>query len=375
MSDVKHTNDLFGEKNFESFFERSLSGFLIADAQGIIIRSNTRLANWFNVKPADLSGKRFSDLLTIGGKIYYETHLWPLLRMQGFFDEVVVELNTSSGQKLRVLISGLECKNENDNPECIHYIISKATDRLQYEQNLQYAKTVAEKELLTEKENVLLREQLIAVLGHDLRNPIGAISMAIELLQHSFLNAENEQLLALLKRSSHRMTELISNIMDFARTRLGGGIKIKKQTIKLEPVLEQVAGELQLIFPKREIVKIYDIDEALYCDPHRIAQLLSNLIANALTHGSTSEPVYVKASGNNKMFKLAVCNSGEKIPVDLHERLFAPFTREGNRPSQNGLGLGLYISSEIAKAHNGTLTCTSTEEETCFTFEMALPDN
>ena len=371
MNDLRNTDDFFSQENFEYFFEQSLSGFLIADAKGIIVKSNKRFAGWVNASADELTGKRFSDMLSIGGKIYYETHLWPLLRMQGFFDEVVVELNNSSGNKLRVLINALECRDENNNPIAIHYIITKATDRLQYEQNLQYAKAITEKELQAEKENVLLREQLIAVLGHDLRNPLGAISMAIELLQEDvLLNADNAQLLAMLKRSSHRMAELINNIMDFARTRLGGNITIKKQDVNLQPVLEQIINELKIIFVKREIVSVFNITETVSCDPNRIAQLLSNLLANALTHGSPNAPVHIKATQLNGIFKLAVCNSGEKIPEELHERLFSPFTREGNRPSQNGLGLGLYISSEIARAHNGKIICTSTDEETCFTFEM-----
>ncbi len=370
MTGFQHNGGAASGENFEHFFEQSLNGFAIANPQGIIARTNTRLSNWVGVPAGELRGKRFSDLLTIAGRIYYETHLWPLLRIQGFFDEVLVELDHPSGQRLRVLVNGLECRDENNNPEVIYYTVAKATERLQYEQNLQYAKTVAEKELLAERENVLLREQLIAVLGHDLRNPLGAIGMVADILRQTSADEKNTELLAMLKRSSHRMTELVDNIMDFARTRLGEGIVINRQYTKLEPALHQVVNELRLIYPKKVIIEEFDIAEPVYCDHSRIAQLLSNLLANALTHGRQDAPVVVRAFHGNGLLKIAVCNSGAKIPEELQQRIFVPFTREGNRPSNNGLGLGLYISSEIARAHNATLTCTSTTEETCFTFEM-----
>jgi sigma-B regulation protein RsbU (phosphoserine phosphatase) len=371
MREAQHTGELISNEDLERFFEQSACGFLIADPQGIILRSNTKLSSWIGVAAGELKGKRFSDLLTIGGKIYYETHLWPLLRMQGFFDEVLVELNNSAGEKLRVLVNAIECRDKNNKPTVIHYTLSKASDRLQYEQNLQQAKMVAEKELLTEKEAVVLREQLIAVLGHDLRNPLSAITMAVELLQDSKLRPEDNVLLATLKRSSYRMAEIVANVMDFARTRLGEGLIITRQDVLLEPILQQVVEELKLIFSEREIITVFELAEPVYCDPHRIAQLLSNLLANALTHGAVDKPVSIHALHKNGIFELSIINSGTPIPEILHQRLFTPFTREGDRQSQNGLGLGLYISAEIARAHNATLTCTSNIDETKFTFHMA----
>ncbi len=357
------------QESFEDFFEQSLCGFLIADTQGFIVRANTKIVAWVGCGMGELEGKRFSDLLTIGGKIYYETHLWPLLRMQGFFDEVVLELNSATGQKLRVMVNAFERRDKDDKPFFIRYTILKASDRLQYEQNLHQAKTIAEKEVIRQRDMVALREQLIAVLGHDLRNPLSAVSIAIELMTSS-QSAHNPILLATLKRSSSRMMELINNIVDFARTRLGEGIVITKQKTVLEPVLQQVVDELRLVFPKKEVFILFKITEPVNCDSHRIAQLLSNLGANALKYGAPNTPVHIQAFHNNGNLELSVTNNGTPIPADLHEHLFAPFTREISRPSQHGLGLGLYISSEIARAHNATLSFTSNARETCFNFRI-----
>ena len=361
------TNNL--QENFENFFESPLCGFVIADAQGIILRANKKVAGWVGYNTNELKGKRFLDLLAVGGKIYYETHLWPLLRMQGFFDEVVLELRGSTGQRLRVMVNAFENRDKNEQPCFIRYTILKASDRLQYEQNLHEAKKTAEKELIIHKETVNLREQLIAVLGHDLRNPLSAITIAVGILTLSLVERE-ASLIEIIKKSTLRMSELVDNVMDFARTRLGEGIILTKQNIMLEPLLLQVINELQLAFPKREINVLFETTKPVNCDPNRISQLISNLLANALTHGSDDTSVQIHTYYKEGNFELSVTNNGEPIPLDMHQYLFAPFTRETSRSSQQGLGLGLYISSEIAKAHNGTISCTSTADETCFTFRI-----
>ena len=101
--------------------------------------------------------------------------------------------------------------------------------------------------------------------------------------------------------------------------------------------------------------------------------MVSNLVANALTHGAADSPVFVRASQSPVMFELSVANAGEPIPPQMMQDLFKPFVRASAKPSQQGLGLGLYICSEIAKAHGGTLDATSTPQETRFTFRMPLP--
>jgi sigma-B regulation protein RsbU (phosphoserine phosphatase) len=161
------------QEDFEDFFANALCGFLTTNTKGEILRGNSRLAKWLGCATEDLKGMRFPELLTIGGKIYCETHLFPLLRMQGFFDEVAVELACQGGERLPVLVNACECRDQNGKPQFIRLTIYKATNRLLYEENLRYARTVAEAKLADEQAISVLREQFIAVLGHDLRNPLG----------------------------------------------------------------------------------------------------------------------------------------------------------------------------------------------------------
>ena len=100
--------------------------------------------------------------------------------MQGFFDEILIELGATSVKKVKIFINAKESLVKEDGSKLIYYTLVQASDRMQYEQNLQYAKRIAENDLEVERKNLILREQLIAVLGHDLRNPLGAITMTVE---------------------------------------------------------------------------------------------------------------------------------------------------------------------------------------------------
>ena len=365
------TNDFsYTQENFEDFFANSLSGHVIANAEGEILRINQRLADWLGCDPPTAVGQRFSDILTIGGKIYYETHLWPLLRMQGFFEEVALELGCANNQKLQVLVNAYERRDEKNIPKFIRLTVFKATDRRIYEQNLREAKVAAEMNLSNAIQLSSLREQFIAVLGHDLRNPLGAIITGISLLGMENLEPDQAKVVQVISRSAQRMNELINNVMDFARARLGGGMILNKRPVLLTPILAHVVDELKIIWQRREINTDYGIDQLVVCDPHRVAQLFSNLLANAITHGAQDKPVYVKAFLENEMFELSVTNSGTPIREDHIKKLFEPFTREDIRPSQQGLGLGLYIASEISRAHGGELIAASMEDETRFTFRF-----
>jgi signal transduction histidine kinase len=217
-----------------------------------------------------------------------------------------------------------------------------------------------------------LREQFIAVLGHDLRNPLASIKAGAELLGKGAGDAR--ETLRLMQGSVSRMLTLIDDIMDFARGRLGEGIAIGRGDVLLEPVLRQVIDELKGVASGRAIVTDIGVDSPIHCDAIRIGQLLSNLLANALTHGSSATPIHVAAHGSpDGGFELSVSNSGPPIPAASLEKLFQPFFRGEERSSRQGLGLGLYIASEIARAHGGTLTASSSPDRTTFTFHMPGP--
>jgi len=231
---------------------------------------------------------------------------------------------------------------------------------------------VSEEALLDERQSAELREQFIAVLGHDLRSPLAAIDAGATVLGKMPLGEQAKPVVALIRRSAARMAGLIDNVLDFARGRLSGGLSlVRAADAGLEGVLEQVIAEMRAVWPDRDVDAEIVLSRPVVCDSARIAQLFSNLLGNALTHGDPAGPVRVRARSGDDGFELSVANLGEPIPPETLAKLFQPFSRASGRPGQQGLGLGLYIASEIARAHGGSLEVASSAEETRFTFRMA----
>ncbi|MEB2518867.1 GAF domain-containing sensor histidine kinase [Pseudomonas sp. YuFO20] len=222
--------------------------------------------------------------------------------------------------------------------------------------------------LVNAHEHARLHEQFVAVLGHDLRTPLSAIRMSADLLETRATEKRSLNLIAAIRNSSTRMGALIENVLDFARGRMGGGIPVKRQLVDdLGRTLKLTLDEVQASHPEAKLTHDLDVPTGVYCDALRISQLLSNLLGNAVTHGSTAEPIRVQAHAEGNEMVISVSNQGAPIPPALMPLLFEPFTRSEAGQRGEGLGLGLYIAAQIATAHKGSLSVTSTlEAGTCF---------
>jgi signal transduction histidine kinase len=225
--------------------------------------------------------------------------------------------------------------------------------------------------LLEERATSELREQFIAVLGHDLRTPLRALSCFTELLVDRPTGPDAPETARFVREGVARMEHLIDNLTDLARGRHLGGISINRAAnAVLQPVLEEVIAEYRATYPKRSIDVTLSLRDPIACDRYRIGQLFANLLGNALAYGAPDQPVRVHAASDTQHFELWVANTGDPIPEAVRVRLFEPFYRSSISQNREGLGLGLYIAHQIAAAHDGTLTVTSTDEETRFTLRM-----
>jgi sigma-B regulation protein RsbU (phosphoserine phosphatase) len=393
QSQALHLEDL------EDLYENAPCGYLSFDPAGRLIKANLTFCRWMGFDQKELLGRKLHDFLNVSGRIFYETHFAPLLRMQGFFNEVALDFVSKAGSKIAVLANATERKSESGELQFTRVTIFLATDRRRYERELVDARTAAknahreiamlnadlesriaeavterlraEHGLVAEMEVSELREQFIAVLGHDLRNPLASVGGGLRLLAKESLSPRGEEIIRLLNDSVRRMSGLIDDVLDLARGRLGGGIGLNLSLAEtLEHYLTQVVAELQIAHPSVTIETSFAIGEPILCDIGRLGQLASNLLGNAITHGISSEPIKLHAETSEGMFVLWIANQGPPIPEAAMARLFQPFFRGDVRDSQQGLGLGLHIASEIAKAHRGTLTVTSSAEETRFTLRM-----
>jgi sigma-B regulation protein RsbU (phosphoserine phosphatase) len=380
------------QEDLEDLYENAPCGYLSLRADGRIAKANRTFCSWTGYALEELIGKRVHDLLNIAGRIFYETHFAPLLRMQGFFHEVALNLVKKNGESFPVLVNAAERIDADGTLQFIRLTVFNATDRRRYERELLNARNElkilsatlekrveeavaaqlrSDSALTLQREEAKLREQFIAVLGHDLRNPLASIAAGIRLIQKSALDERAQSVVLMTQKSVMRMAGLIDNVLDFARGRLGGGINLTLSTQPLEPTLHQVASELQSAHPESIIKTTFALTKPVMADPVRIGQLFSNLLGNALTYGTEGEPVTVVAK-TEEQFELTVCNKGSPIPPATMERLFSPFSRGEAGMNQQGLGLGLYIAFDIARAHGGTIDVTSTPELTCFRLRTPL---
>ena len=230
----------------------------------------------------------------------------------------------------------------------------------------------SEAALVAAKQAADLHGQFVAVLGHDLRNPLSAVQAGAKMLLGLGLDKRAANIATVIDRSAARMTGLIDNVLDFTRTRLGGGLDVNPaEDPGVEAMLDQVVTEMRTAHPDRVIDSDIHLPDPIVCDRTRIGQMFSNLLANAISHGDPAGPVRVRARSDGDVFELSVANHGAPIDPATVKRLFLPFERGADQPGSQGLGLGLYIASEIARAHGGSLEASSTAEETRFTFRMS----
>jgi signal transduction histidine kinase len=282
----------------------------------------------------------------------------PIITKQGTFFGTLCAIDTKPAQINRVEIIGM---------------FQLFSDLIAFHLHAQEELAIKEQQLIEAAQNADLRDKFIAILGHDIRNPVAAVLNVAELLLRMPVDDRVKKMATIVQRSTTRMRGLIENILDFARGHLGNGIKLELTDDQpLADFFSQIIEEHLAVSPNYKVEAVFELGRSFSVDGKRMAQLFANLLSNALTHGQQGETVQVLAKTDGQNFVLSVTNKGDKIEDQIKSKLFQPFYRGDIEPSQRGLGLGLYIASEIAKAHKGMLTVSSTDEFTCFTFSMEI---
>jgi signal transduction histidine kinase len=218
----------------------------------------------------------------------------------------------------------------------------------------------------------------LAVLGHDLRGPLSGIDMSAMLLAKPGLaDAARQQSAARIKRASRDMSRLITDLLEYTRTRLGPGIPIDRSACDLGPVCEASLEDIRAGNPEQQFLQRMSGDLNLQADAVRMQQALSNLLSNAVQHGNRQSPVTLTAEGEVDAIVLKVSNAGDAIPSDALQAIFEPLVRapnassEAHERSRTSLGLGLFIVREIVLAHGGAISVeSSTEGGTVFTIRL-----
>lgn len=219
------------------------------------------------------------------------------------------------------------------------------------------------------------KERFIGILGHDLRTPLNSISMSSHILRRQQLPEPEATAIARIESSAGRMSRMIDQVLDLTRSRLGGGIPVSPQYTDISTVSQTVIGELRSAHPTCEVR--WKADAAMnpwgMWDPDRLAQVVSNLVVNAITYGCAEGPVLVRLVDADQGVELEVHNAGRPIPSEFMPVLFDPFRRAAPAGTSRGegLGLGLFIANQIVLAHGGSIEVRSSAQEgTCFTVRL-----
>jgi sigma-B regulation protein RsbU (phosphoserine phosphatase) len=228
------------------------------------------------------------------------------------------------------------------------------------------------RERASAEDRALLAEQMIGIVSHDLRNPLSAILMGVRLLGRGDLPASKQRVLGHVASSAERARRLIEDLLDFTLARVGAGLTVVRKPTNIQELVATVVEELSLSFPERLITHDHSGPGKAEIDADRIAQILSNLVGNAMTYGAPQSPVTVRSKVSGSSLSISVHNLGPVIPPKKVASLFEPMVRGvPGTSAAKSVGLGLFIVREIARAHRGEVQVVSTARSgTTFTVTM-----
>ena len=366
---------------FDVLYDEAACGLALTEEDGTFLRVNSTLCRWLGRQPDELVGlRKLQELLTMGGRIFHQTHWAPLLQMQGSVAEVKLEIVHKDGRRLPMLMNAV--RGEHDGRKFHQVAIAVADDRNKYERELLRARTRAEELLALAQQSqrelqaaqaelsrqsaqaqdrALFAEQMIGIVSHDLRNPLSAIQMSAHVLGRGELSEQQSRVLERVHSSTRRAVRLVSDLLDFTQARLGRGMNTAPREIDLHATVAECIDELTSSFPSASFVHRRVGEGKSHADPDRIAQLVGNLVANAVAYGLQGRPITITSEVDTLGFSIVVQNEGDPIPPSLLPTLFEPMSRGEQIPSSTrSVGLGLFIVREIVRAHEGEVTVSST---------------
>jgi phosphoserine phosphatase RsbU/P len=365
----------------EDLYDYAACGLLVTDVDGTIRVVNDTFCQWTGHRRDALIGqRRLQDLLTMGGRIFHQTHWAPLLQMQGSVAEVKLDVIHASGEVKPMILNAVSRTTGN---VVRHEIAAfSAADRHRYEHELLLARRRAEelhtRSMATQRELVaaqaeldlqkkaaedraLFAEQMVGIVSHDLRNPLSVIQLSAALLQRAPLTKEALGRVEAILRATGRGARLIADLLDFTQARMGGGLRINPRRIDPHVVLAQAIEDLRLSHPGRELFHSITGTGECTADADRLTQLIGNLVSNAMTHGDPASPVTVSSAIDERELTIEVHNRGPVIAPEDLPRIFDAMTRGDASGVAQGVGLGLFIVREIAREHGGGASARSSK--------------
>ncbi|GMU07167.1 PAS domain-containing hybrid sensor histidine kinase/response regulator [Corallococcus caeni] len=364
------------EDSAEELYENAPCGYLSTSPDGRIIKVNQTFLTWTgHSREALLGGKRFSELLTVAGRIFHETHYAPLLQMQGFVHELSLELVCADGRPLPALINSVQKKDALGRPRFVRTTLFNMTERKRYERELLLSRRKAE-------QLAQAKAALLATLSHELRNPLNAITAATRLLGMTPLSDKQAKYLRILGSASGNLLALVNDILDWSKIE-AGRLSLEQREFSLRELLGDILNGQAARAEEKRLGLQTEFDErlpaSLLGDPVKLGQILTNLVSNALKFtekGGVKVSVALRSrDGDAYDLAFQVSDTGIGIPPDRLSAIFEEYTQANYDIGMKygGTGLGLSISRKLVELHGSKLVVESeVGRGTRFSFHLRL---
>ena len=369
-------NDSLLEESVEDLYDHAPCGYLSTLPDGTIARVNQTLVDWTGFdRETLLSGTRFQALLTVGSRIYYETHYAPLLQMQGIAREIAFDVVRADGRILPVIANSVQKRSDDGAALFNRITVFDSTDRKRYERELLLARRRAEQ---TVKE----KADLLSMLSHDIRNPLNAVMGVVQLLERSELTERQRRHLQLLKSSSDNMLRLLDRVLELSKAE-SSSYALANTPFDLTALVEDVVATFSPTAEAKGLqlrCSVFDgVPATVLGDPVVLRQIVTNLVGNAIKFTQSGEVVVTVHAGETTTesvtLHFAVSDTGIGIPPDRLDRIFQAFTQASDETAGTfgGTGLGLAISRKLLALHGSEVHVVSTPGEgSTFSFSVRL---
>lgn len=365
------------DESAEDLYEHAPCGYLSTLPDGTIVKVNQTLIDWLG-RPREslLDGTRLQTLLAVGSRIYYETHYAPLMQMQGFVNGIALDLTAADGRVIPVLMNARQRRDADGTPLVNRITLFDATDRRRYERELLLSRRKAE-QVAKDK------AALIAMLSHDIRNPLNAIMGVVQLLDRGELNPQQRRFVQLLRSSSENMLNLLNHVLELSRAE-SSSFALAETPFDLHTLIGDAVATFDAAAREKGLTVrasvAGDIPTLLLGDPLAIGQILGNLLGNAVKfteQGGIEVVVRAKDFATDAVtVSFAVTDTGIGISPDRVGRIFNEFTQASYDTAMRfgGSGLGLTITRKLLALYGSAVQVDSVPGEgSTFSFDLRLP--
>jgi PAS domain S-box-containing protein len=381
---VERVDSAFAE-TAEELFDGAPCGYLGTLPDGTIVRANQTFLTMTGYTLDQLVGRMtFQSVLTIPGRIYYDTHVRPLLHMQGFVREIAFDLALAKKRTAPVVLNAVLKRDARGEPLLVRLTVFDATDRRQYERELLKARRSAELATRTERaareeaeRANRAKDDFLALVSHELRTPLSAILGWTQVLGRKVAQQpELQHGLAVIERNTRLQSQLVDDLLDMSRV-VSGKLRLDVQQVELANVIE---AALEVAAPgmharRLRCHKILDPGVIVAGDPGRLQQIFWNLLSNATKFTPEDGSIKVVMSRVNSHIEVAVTDSGKGMTPAFLTQAFEAFRQSGDAGTRGtgGLGLGLSIVKSLVEMHGGSVEAHSEGPDRGSTFIVKLP--